>query len=305
MSADAWYRNKWVKITAIALAAISVIITIAAVVTVVIWNGRPEKALIDSLDYALRQPGVYTINSTDLDGKLQIDGERYAADINFEGIPLSAVGNANMLYLRTTEPEKILDKIVPKTSLGPFLPSIREVISSVKDKWLSINLQNQALEFPVLGQIYCATDIKDSLSNNSTARRAFAASYIANPFLGMRVTDTNNARSVYELRFDDEKRLAFLHELEGGDFAEGLSLCQDIRLPVLGDTTQASMTVEVTQPIHKLDKLTIKDKTGKVMKITADYSRSPLIVIPSDTVDMDKIANTVVSSMMRSYLQGR
>lgn len=300
-----WYSNKWVKIVGIVLATLSVVVALGAVVLAIQWNSRPEKVMFEAIDYALKQPGSYHVTTPTIDMRVAVDGRQYSVDATIDSVPLQAVVNADVLFIKTPQPEQLVEKIVPASELASLKPVIGGIVSSSKDKWLQINLKNKALDFPVFDQLNCAVVAKSIMTSNDPTRKAVVGAYLKHPFLDFRTTTTADASVTYETTLSDQKRQDFRDALWKTDAKQTLSQCDETPVPVLEKLKVTTLTMEIARPVHKFQKITLATEGSKVATVTADYSKKPTITIPDDVTNLDQVVGSVFSAIMQTYFKGR
>lgn len=300
-----WYRRKWVRIVGIMLAALSIVVALGVVVLAVQWNSRPEKVMFEAIDYALKQPGSYHMTSDTIDIKLAVDGRQYAVDATVDSVPLKAVVNADVLFIKTPQPEQLVEKIVPASQLASLKPVIGGIVSESKDKWLQINLKNKALDFPVFDQLGCALKAKSVMSSSDDARRSVTTTYLKHPFLVFQTTESSDTSVTYNMTLDDKKREEFREALWKTDVKQSVSECVETPIPVLENLDVTALTMEIAKPIHKFQKLTLMAGDKNVGVVTTDYSKKPVITIPEDATNLDQVVGSVFTTIMQSYFRGR
>lgn len=300
-----WYKHKWVKVVGLALASLSIIAAMTITVLFVQWNGRPEKAMFDAIDYALKQPGVYHVTSKDMDITVQVDGEQYAVDAKVDSVPVYLVGKGDILYLKTPQPQQLIEKIVPESSLNSIRPVIGGVVESAKDKWLRVNLSNQSMSFAIFDQLGCATTAKDVMADDKNTRGAVASTYLAHPFFDFNLKTQESSRNVYTLTIDEQQRQQFRSALTKTRAAQTLSDCMDTPVPVLENLKVTSLDMDIARPIHRFNSIALETKSGGLATVKADYDTQPKITIPTDTVELNQIVGSVFSMIMQTYFKGR
>lgn len=303
--APSWYDNKWVKIVGLVLGTLSVVVALGAVVLAIQWNSRPEKVMFEAIDYALKQPGSYHAISPTIDMHVAVDGRQYAVDATIDTVPLQAVVNGDVLYIKTPQPEQLVEKIVPASELASLKPIIGGIVSESKDKWLQVNLKNKSLDFPVFEQLNCALTTKGTLSSSDDTRKTVAGAYLKHPFLAFRTTATGDTSVTYETTLSDQERQGFRDALWKTDVKQKLSECVETPIPVLENLKVTKLTMEIAKPVHKFQKLTLESEGNTVATVTADYTKKPTITIPDEVTNLDQVVGSVFSAIMQTYFKGR
>lgn len=300
-----WHRNKWVRIAAIVVFGLIVTAIVAAMAFWALWNSRPEKALFDSIDYALSQPGAYHIKSKDADIRLWVNGQQYQADGVFSGIPVQFVGSANLLYIRSSNPQALADKITSVPKQGALASIITPELNNLKDRWISVNLQGQSFRPALVDQFYCTTNTRDALSGNTASRREAYAAYTTNSFLKLTKANENGDVSTYDVSFESSKYDSFAAELRNSELLDSSSGCDSVELPDGKQLENVSVTLDITKAQHRIKKMTIHDNSNHDTVVTADYDAKHEITLPTDAIDMDQLLNGFFKSFIQSSIQRR
>lgn len=301
-----WYRQKWVRFVGIVAAVALAVSAIAAAALFIVIRNSPQKVIADAVVYSLDSPGTYTIKSDTLDGRLWTKDERYRLAATYEGIPVDIISNANMLYLKTSEPQKLFDKIAETGSFGAMRPTIEKVIGTVQDKWLAINLQAKSVSLPMLDRAQCAIEVKQQLANTNT-RGEVTGLYMKENFIAIdTLSDTSgSARYRLSLAADSMRAETFMTEIIQSRFYRSLDACQGWNKTSLNSLRNVSAEVMISKPMRQMTGLVLKGSDGQEARIEADYQTDFAIDIPKNTVDADQLVSGIVSSLLRSYLQGR
>ncbi len=304
-SGTPWYGHKWVKIVGIVCAALSIITAIAITVLFVQWNGRAEKAMFDAIDYALKQPGTYHVVSKDINMTIQVDGQQYAVDAKVDSVPALLVGKEDIVYLKTPQPEQLIEKIVPQSSLSAIRPAISGVVAAAKDKWLRVNLNSQSMNFAIFDQLGCATTAKSVMTDDKNTRGAVASTYLAHPFFDFELKNREPSKDLYSVTIDEQKRQQFRSALTKTRANQTLSECMETPVPVLENLKVTSLSMDIARPIHRFNEISLETQSGGLATVKADYDAKPKITIPTETVDLDQMVSSVFSKIMQTYFKGR
>lgn len=297
-----WYRGRRVITVGIIMAVFALIALIVLIIMTAIWNSRPEKTLFDSLDYALNEPGSYNITTTEMTAEVDVDTkQRMRINASIDSVPLEAVVDANMLYLKTSDPAGLLGDISQNESLQQLAPILGRLVATVKDKWLSVNLQSQTLPLPIFKQVGCFASGKDRLANDGAAWRDFQMAYAANPFINIQKTGEKSDQVTYDLTVDGKKRQEFRDALQKGSAKSVMTECEDIQIGLLKQPEGGKITAKIDRPDNRFNELVVTDSSGAVTKITADYSVRPIVTAPQGAVEIESIIKQVLSSMMQTF----
>ncbi len=300
-----WYRHKAVRVVGVVLAVLSVLMTIAIAVAFVQWNGRPEKALFDAIDYSLKQPGSYAVSAEGFTASIQVKDRQFAADATVESIPVHLIGNADVLYVKTPQPEQLLEKIVPESSLSQLRPLIGGIVATAKERWLKVNLKDKSLNFAAFDQLACAAAVKNILAFDDTTRRGVAGAYMANPFLVIDSVDKQEKHETYSMTVDAAKRAEFRKALAKTEASETMPDCIESPMNLLEQLDVKSLRVEVAKPVHRFVSVTLEMPRGGIATMTADYAKKPEIAIPKESVELNQVMSSVFTNMLQTYFKGR
>lgn len=301
-----WYRQKWVRVVGIVAAAMLAVSAIAAAALFIVIRNSPQKVIADAIAYSLDSPGTYTIKSATLDGRLWLKNGQYRLAATYEGIPVDSISNANMLYLKTSEPQKLFDKFAATGSFGALRPMVEEAVGAVRDKWLAVNLQTKSVSLPVLDQAQCAIEAKQQLANTKT-RGEMASLFMQEGFIVIDSLSDTSGSVQYRLSLaaDSARTETFMREVRQSHFYRSLDACQGWSDTSLDHLRSIAAEVTINKPMRQMTKLVLKNSGKQVAQVTADYQTDFTIDIPQSTIDADQLVGGIFSSLLRSYLQRR
>ncbi|MCA9334580.1 hypothetical protein KC953_00380 [Candidatus Saccharibacteria bacterium] len=301
VSDDLGYMHRWVKRFGIALGVLAVFSICAVMIASVIWNDSSEKALLDATQYALDNPGKYTIQQGDkLDATLIVRGNSYKLDGKIDAVPLSAIVQNRVLYMSSSDPQLLYDTFLknPKTSkamnslMKGFLPTL-------KNRWIRIDLDSDTNASTALGTITCLLDMRYAIGHGKGFNELAAQKYVENAFLNVRKT----THSTYRVTVDTGRMTTFQDAVSKGSNAGIFDNCPQLSSFVAGGkVNKIVVDVALTDTDNVLKTIEYKGLSDKSTKISASYTDVGKISPPKDAVDISQMLSSILQSIFGTQL---
>ncbi len=296
-----WLRRHWLAVAFFAIGLVAVVFVVLAIAMFMAWRASPEKALADAIQYAADAPGKYTITINGDTMVLTTDGQRQSLKGTYHDMPFEAVVNGNVLYVKSSTPDKFADMFLPKSGLLPaVVPVVNQVVTSLKDRWVSMD----TAKLPYIGAdtntMKCLLSARSQLVTNRMAKGELADVYASNGFLSMQTKTTTATEVTYHVNIDKKKLDVFADKLAATKFYQSLTnecagfdqvLKNSGAKPIGADVT-------ITKSDHRLKTVSAGD-----MRITAQDTQVGTIDVPKDVVAYDSLAMTVTESVFKSLWQ--
>lgn len=295
-----WYRQRWVKWTAVVVVALAVLAAIIAAAAFAIWNNSPQKALLDATNYALKTPGVYHFTSDVADIDFTANHQQYAVTGTIDGVQVDAVVLTSTLYLKSSDPQHMYD-LFTGSSPDKTNSLTKSLLKTVKNRWVEINMSSPPIKATGIDATNCWVAGKDVLANDDRARQEVLATYLTHQFM----TVSPQGQATYHLAFDSAKLSSFLASLSETQAYQSVPVCsQTLNLSQVEVPSGMAATVTLTADKHALSSIEFTDESGRPAKLTADYDKVPAVVIPADAVTLDELAGKVFQSFFGQLLDG-
>lgn len=300
-----WYRQRWFRIVLIIVGVMALIAAIVAATLAIVWNSRPEKALVDTATYALKTPGSYRVQSGSTNVTVEVNGQLYAARGTINDVPFEAVVNGNStLYIKSSDIAKIYNLFMANSAPNAYAEIASRIASTFNNEWIQIDLANSPVNLPAVSNVSCGVASKNIFSTDSNSQQQIVGAYIEHPFFLIESSKSSD-QSSYQLSVDRQKFDAFTESFATNGLVNATASCTDsvdaIQQFLAADTT---ITVVVSEPTHQLKQLTLTTPE-KTSTVTADYSAAPIISIPTDAITIDQITSSAVQSVLLPFLRSQ
>jgi len=296
-----WLRQHWPRVVFFVVGLVAIVFIGLAIVLFMAWRASPEKALSDAVQYAVDAPGSYSITMNGDAMTLATDGQRQSLKGTYRDMPFEAIVDGNVLYVKSSTPDKFASMFVPKSGLLPaVVPVINQVVASLKDRWVSMDTS----KLPYIGtdtnNMKCLLNARSQLVTNRMAKGELADSYASNRFLDIQTKSTTATEATYHVSLNEEKVNAFADKLSTTKFYQSLSSdCSGF----VGDfkklgSKPVGIDVTITKSEHRLKTIVMGD-----VHVAANDASVDTISIPKDAVAYDSLAMTVTESVFKSLWQ--
>ncbi len=300
-----WYRRRWFKVAIISLVATVILASLVIGVLFVKWNASPEKALFDASEHALKTPGTYQVKAKNIDIKVDVNGQKYAASGTVDGAKIDVVISSNTLYIKSPDLEKLYDMFLAESVPKLFQPQASSILPTLRDKWISMNLQSLPASSTTIANARCGFDGKEILAADNNSRQQVTGVYLAHPFLDINTSSLSPDATKYRLSVDDKKFSSFYESFSKTGFYQSLTGCpQTTATQNSSNLKDVVATVILTQSANQLKSFSVV-RSGSTIDVTADYSKAPTITAPTTAVSYEQISNNILQSYLRPFLSGR
>jgi hypothetical protein len=289
-----WYRMRWFKWLLVSVALVAVAIAAVATVFLAMWWNGPEKALLDATNYALAHDGQYHIASKQADINVTAGADNYAVEGTYHGLQFNAVLSGGLLYVKSPDPAKLYQLLMAANDTS--LPAATQTIAdSVRNRWVSVNLNTVTLQSEGAQDILCVVEEKDSITSDPNARGQWRSAYLMHRFFNMQTTQHTDSMT-YAISIDSKTRQDFFAALLKTSFYQGLKDCSQ--------TTDILSSIKATSPLatvtmtakHVFQSIVVDPHSSDPVTITASYSHVPQVSVPTDSISFDQLAISLLGS---------
>lgn len=298
---DIWYMQHWVKLFGIALAVLTVFSVCVVLVASVVWSNSSEKALLDAAQYALDNPGEYTIEQGDkLDATLIVRGNSYKLDGTIDAVPLSAIVHNRVLYMSSSDPQLLYDVYLKNPKTSKTMNSLMKgVLPTLKNRWIRIDLDSDTIASTALGNITCLLDMRYAIGHGKGFKEYASEQYTENAFLDVRKT----VRSTYRVTVDVKRMTAFQDAVSKGSNTGVFDNCPQLSLFVAGGNVKKIVVdISLTDTNNVLKTIEYKGLYDKSTKISASYTDVEKISPPNDAVDISQMLSSILQSFFGTQI---
>jgi hypothetical protein len=291
------YHKRWFKRVVVAIVAALTVGALIAVILFLSWWNSPEKALLDAGDYMVKTPGLYHVSSRTMNLDVVIREYEYEAKGTLNGITIDAIYFGGNLYVKSPDPDALYKFFMGVDDSAKIPTVVQSIIPTVKDKWISINLQNVTLGSQNVLRMKCISEEREAISHSPDARRQWAATYLAHRFMNITTTKQGD-QSLYQLSINGSARVDFFTALLKTSFYQSLLSCSkdsDILQNVPSSKVFANITL--SQPQHIPKSFVISPNTDITTTVTTNYLSVPDITIPTDAVSSDQLVIRYLQSI--------
>ena len=290
------YRKRWFLWTIGAIGALVITVCAAVFVLLAMWRNSPESALLDAVQYAVKTPGTYHVMTSDVDATVTVRDQRYGIKGTLKGVPIEAVLYGGTLSVKSSQPDKLYDLLMANAKTNTQLQAIvRTIAATVKDKWISINLQSTKLQTGEAQSAQCLAQVRDSLANSPQGWRDLQSAYAAHTFV--QAADPYEGR--YGVTLNGQKTVGFLNAFYETDFYQSLTDCGNLKTPAedLLNKLQATFALSKERTIQSV---TARQPNRPDVEITANYADVPSVVTPTDAISLDQLLVRYLQSFTSS-----
>lgn len=309
-----FYRRRWFLWTAGAIGALVITVCIAVFALLAMWRNSPESALLDALQYAVKTPGVYHVTTSGVDATVTVRDQRYGIKGTLKDVPIEAVLYGGTLSVKSSQPDKLYDLLMANAKTNTQLQAIvRTIAATVKDKWISINLQSTKLQTGEAQSAQCLAQVRDSLANSPQGWQDLQPVYATHRFVQASDPSGNN----YSVTLNGQKTVDFLNAFYETDFYQSLTDCGNLKTPTVSLLNKLQVTfslskeqtirsVFVRQPKSALSEeraiqsVIVRQPNQPDIKITANYTDVPSVVVPTDAISLDRLLVRYLQSFTSS-----
>jgi hypothetical protein len=176
------------------------------------------------------------------------------------------------------------------------LPAATQTIAdSVRNRWVSVNLNTVTLQSEGAQDILCVVEEKDGITNDPNARGQWRSAYLMHRFFNMQTTQHTDSMT-YAISIDSKTRQDFFAALLKTSFYQGLKDCSQ--------TTDILSSIKATSPLatvtmtakHVLQSIVVDPHGSDPVTITASYSHVPQVSVPTDSISFDQLAISLLGS---------
>ena len=296
VSAVPFYRRRWFLWTAGVIGALLITVCIAVFTLLAMWRNSPESALLDAMQYAVKTPGVYHVVADGVDATVTVRDQRYGVKGTVKNVPIEAVLYGGTLSVKSSQPEKLYDLLMANAKTNTQLQAIvRTVAATVKDTWISVNLQSTKLQTGEAQSAQCLAQVRDSLAHSPQGWQELQPVYAAHRFVQASDPSGNN----YSVTLNGQKTVDFLNAFYETDFYQSLTDCGSLKTPAasLLNELQATFTLSKQRTIESV---TVRQPNRSDIKITPNYADVPSVVVPTDAISLDRLLVRYLQSFTSS-----
>ena len=293
---DIWYMQRWIKWSGIAVAVLALFAVVALFVINMIWNASPEKALLDAADYALNKPGTYHVQSgKNADMKVQAKGGAYKITGTLSNMPVTIIIKDATLYAKSSNPKQLYDAFLKSSSKSKTTAALLSgILPSLKNRWISIGLDNQTIQSTFFGNIHCFLGTQSILTRDEDSRKKLSSVYAANPFLEIKESRQFN----YSVKIDSEKLSDFQQGLSDTKASESLVNCAKSIQDLSSDVSSGAATISLSEVDHSLRTMTFGESSETETRVTASYGKVDKITAPTDAIDISQVVNSILETFL-------
>lgn len=307
---SSWHKRRWLVVLGIFFAVISMVVVGISVATYLAWQASPEKALLDAVEYSSKTPAEYRIVTDEFDVAVSYDGEHSAITGVYDNVKFNAVVDGSVVYIKSSTPKELVSLFAPKEIVEKYQSTVDAIVARITDRWVSMSLDRVPLgDDSDAKSISCWTSANAQLTTNKQAKKELASLYADNRFLAIDKTAVTDKSNKFTVKIDHAKLDGFMTNLKKSDFFESLkSQCADTVQSLAGMAqkhTDASAEILLSKSKNALQKLTLEGVSDQPYGITARYGDVGKIVVPTDAITYESISNSILQTMVWSYLNNR
>jgi hypothetical protein len=309
-SSPSWHKHRWLIVLGIFFAVLSMVVVGISVATYLAWQASPEKALLDAVEYSSKTPAEYRIVTDDFTVSVSYDGEHSAITGTYDSVKFNAIVDGSIIYIKSSTPKELVALFAPKEIVEKYQPTVDAIASRITDRWVSMSLDRVPLgNDSDASSISCWISANAQLTTNKQAKKELASLYTNNRFLAIDKTAVTDKSNKFTVKIDHAKLDEFMTNLKKSDFYGSLkSQCADTvqRLADMAQKhTDAAAEILLSKSKNALQKLTLGGVSDQPYSITARYGDVGKIVVPTDAITYESISNSILQTMVWSYLNNR